>query len=57
MQAKVSASIKLFLEPALKLQAEALGQVIETGIGLKMPHVEAKAEAIVSQGGGACEKG
>ena len=27
MQAKVSASIKLFLEPALKLQAEALGRI------------------------------
>ncbi|MCJ1364125.1 hypothetical protein MMC16_003234 [Acarospora aff. strigata] len=55
MQAKLSLSAKMFLEPALKLKVEALGQGLESGIGLKMPYVDVKAESIVAQGGGACK--
>ncbi|KAL9125415.1 MAG: hypothetical protein Q9217_005382 [Psora testacea] len=57
VEVKGSAIIALFIDPALQLEAEALGQGFETGIDLKMPVIEGKMEAVVSTGGGACAEG
>ncbi|KAG8532995.1 uncharacterized protein KY384_001777 [Bacidia gigantensis] len=56
-QARVAAYVKLFLDPTLALEAEALGIGFETGFDLKFPFVELRGEAIVSPKGGACKAG
>ncbi|KAI9680773.1 MAG: hypothetical protein M1817_004213 [Caeruleum heppii] len=55
VQGKVAAVLKLWLEPALKLQAEALGQGLEAGLEFRMPYIESKLEAIAAADGGACK--
>lgn len=57
VQYKLSTSLKFYLNPALVIQAEALGQGVETGLNLRTPFVEAKIDGILSKGGGACKPG
>lgn len=56
-KARVSAYVKLFFVPALKIQAEALGQGFEAGLDLQFPFFEIRGEAVDSPDGGACKEG
>ncbi|KAJ9664094.1 hypothetical protein H2201_005334 [Coniosporium apollinis] len=54
IEAKVAATMQVFVMPAVRMRIEALGKGVEAGLQLKMPFFEIKMEGVAAASGGVC---